>query len=71
MFFCFLFYFIISIMSNSKKNHEGLLGRTKKENYKIESIMSKGQTSNNGPWGTIGTDRPWYEYPYTLHNIEY
>jgi len=33
--------------------------------------MSKGQTSNNGPWGNIGTDRPWYDYPYVLHNIEY
>jgi len=30
--------------------------------------------SNNrppGPWGNIGTAKPWYEYPYILHNIEY
>ena len=24
-----------------------------------------------GPWGNIGTGKPWYEYPYILHNIEY
>lgn len=24
-----------------------------------------------GPWGTIGTGKPWYDYPYILHNIEY
>lgn len=63
--FFILFYCIFSILSNSKKNSNN------KENYKVESVMSKGQTSNNGPWGNIGTDRPWYDYPYILHNIEY
>ncbi len=24
-----------------------------------------------GPWGKIGTAKPWYDYPYILHNIEY
>ena len=24
-----------------------------------------------GPWGKLGTGKPWYEYPYILHNIEY
>lgn len=24
-----------------------------------------------GPWGDIGTGKPWYSYPYILHNIEY
>ena len=24
-----------------------------------------------GPWGVIGTGKPWYNYPYILHNIEY
>ena len=24
-----------------------------------------------GPWGDIGTGKPWYAYPYILHNIEY
>jgi hypothetical protein len=24
-----------------------------------------------GPWGNIGTGKPWYSYPYILHNIEY
>jgi hypothetical protein len=24
-----------------------------------------------GPWGDIGTGKPWYMYPYILHNIEY
>ena len=24
-----------------------------------------------GPWGKIGTGKPWYDYPYILHNIEY
>jgi hypothetical protein len=24
-----------------------------------------------GPWGLIGTGKPWYDYPYILHNIEY
>jgi hypothetical protein len=24
-----------------------------------------------GPWGKIGTGKPWYDYPYILHNVEY
>jgi len=60
LFFIFL-YFVLKI--NKKKPN--------KENYKVETVMSKGQNSNNGPWGNIGTDRPWYEYPYVLHNIQY
>ncbi len=46
--------------------------QNKKEKYQAEqSIQSIGQTKNDGPWGSIGTDRPWYDYPYVLHNIEY
>ena len=34
-----------------------------KENYdKVEK---------GGPWGNIGTGKPWYDYPYILNNIEY
>ena len=64
--YIFVFFIILYIIKNLKKTQ-----RKGKENYKDESIMSKGQTSNNGPWGNIGTDRPWYDYPYVLHNIEY
>lgn len=36
-----------------------------KEKYENESQRPP------GPWGTIGTGKPWYDYPYILHNIEY
>ena len=65
--YVFAFFIILYIIKNLKNNTQ----RKDKENYKVESVMSKGQTSNNGPWGNIGTDRPWYDYPYVLHNIEY
>ena len=65
--YIFAFFIILYIIKNLKNNTQ----RKDKENYKVESVMSKGQTSNNGPWGNIGTDRPWYDYPYVLHNIEY
>ena len=64
--YIFVFFVILYIIKNLKKTR-----RKDKENYNEQSIMSKGQTSNDGPWGNIGTDRPWYEYPYILHNIEY
>jgi len=65
--YIFAFFIILYIIKNLKNNTQ----RKDKENYNEQSIMSKGQTSNNGPWGKIGTDRPWYDYPYVLHNIEY
>ena len=65
--YIFAFFIILYIIKNLKNNTQ----RKDKENYKVESVMSEGQTSNNGPWGNIGTDRPWYDYPYVLHNIEY
>jgi hypothetical protein len=43
-----------------------LLNKKSKENYD--------ETETNrppGPWGKIGTGKPWYDYPYILHNIEY
>jgi hypothetical protein len=67
--YVFLFFYTILLIINSKKRKDKT--RKDKENYTEQSIMSKGQTSNNGPWGSIGTDRPWYDYPYVLHNIEY
>jgi hypothetical protein len=38
-----------------------------------ESYENKPQDSQRppGPWGNIGTGKPWYDYPYILHNIEY
>jgi hypothetical protein len=37
------------------------------------SIKEKFEETNRppGPWGKIGTGKPWYDYPYILHNIEY
>ena len=41
-----------------------ILNKTVKENYDEENRAP-------GPWGKIGTGKPWYDYPYILHNIEY
>lgn len=38
------------------------LKKNVKENY---------NKSQEGPWGNIGTGKPWYNYPYILNNIEY
>lgn len=38
------------------------LNKNLKENY--DSV-------EEGPWGNIGTGKPWYDYPYILNNIEY
>lgn len=65
--YVFAFFIILYIIKILRDNTQ----RKRKENYNEKSIMSKGQTSNNGPWGPVGTDRPWYDYPYILHNIEY
>lgn len=43
------------------------LNKNVKENVK-ENFNNNIQP---GPWGNIGTGKPWYEYPYILHNIEY
>jgi hypothetical protein len=42
-----------------------ILTRINKEYY--DSIENRPP----GPWGKIGTGKPWYDYPYILHNIEY
>jgi hypothetical protein len=63
--FIYIFVFFAIFFLIMKKQN-------KKEKYQAEqSIQSIGQTKNDGPWGSIGTDRPWYDYPYVLHNIEY
>lgn len=63
--FIYVFVFFLMLFFIMKKTN-------KKEKYEVEqSIQSKGQTKNDGPWGNIGTDRPWYDYPYILHNIDY
>lgn len=36
-----------------------------------EKYYSEKDQRPPGPWGTIGQGHPWYDYPYTLHNIEY
>jgi hypothetical protein len=44
-------------------------------NYLNNKSTEKFNDINNkrppGPWGDIGTGKPWYNYPYILHNIEY
>lgn len=45
-----------------------LMKCVKRSNEKYENENDKRPP---GPWGTIGQGNPWYEYPYTLHNIEY
>lgn len=41
----------------------------------LKSISKSNEKYDNerppGPWGNIGTGKPWYDYPYILHNIEY
>jgi|688.fasta_scaffold268856_2 hypothetical protein len=55
--------FIIIINTIYNINHK-LYKCTKKENYNNDKRPP-------GPWGDIGTGKPWYDYPYTLQNIEY
>jgi hypothetical protein len=65
--YIFVFFIILLTLFCNKKKQ-----KINKENYKVEqSIQNKGQIKNDGPWGSIGTDRPWYDYPYVLNNIEY
>lgn len=43
-----------------------ILTKINKENYDLDE-----KNRAPGPWGKIGTGKPWYDYPYILHNIEY
>jgi hypothetical protein len=52
-----VFLLLIILVNNLKKNY--------KEKYENEKDRPP------GPWGNIGTAKPWYSYPYILHNIEY
>ena len=54
----YIFIFILLLVFIS------MITKTSKENYDEKNRPP-------GPWGNIGTGKPWYEYPYTLHNIEY
>ena len=55
--FLYLAIFIILLTCIS------ILNKNTKENYDKDRPV--------GPWGNIGTGKPWYDYPYILHNIEY
>ena len=54
----YIFIFILLLIFVS------MITKKSKENY-------DDQNRPPGPWGNIGTGKPWYEYPYALHNIEY
>lgn len=56
--FPYIFIFIILLVFIS------ILNNSQKENFSETERPP-------GPWGKIGTAKPWYDYPYTLHNIEY
>ena len=45
-----------------------ILTKINREYYETDTIN---RVKDIGPWGEIGTAKPWYEYPYILHNIEY
>jgi hypothetical protein len=40
------------------------------KNFK-EKYDNNSENRPPGPWGKLGTGKPWYDYPYVLHNIEY
>jgi hypothetical protein len=54
--YTFIILILIVLINTLKKKY--------KENYDDKNRPP-------GPWGNIGTGKPWYSYPYILHNIEY